>query len=63
MSQSSSARRDGKRAYCKGDDPELECPYRGSHLRSCWIEGFYEEEKLEEDMNQQRQLAQSGRWW
>ena len=42
-------RREGRRAYCEGDDPQKECPYSQAKMpypRACWIEGFNEEKQF-----------------
>jgi hypothetical protein len=48
---SSRYRREGRNAFCPSSDPEADCPYihiSKTHARSCWIEGFYEEESYQE---------------
>jgi ribosome modulation factor len=45
MSNSSKLRRDGRRAYCPGNDPDDICPYKADgHKRRTWLAGWYDEE-------------------
>jgi len=39
----------GRKAYCPGDNPAMECPYNddimgNTYRRSCWLQGWHEEE-------------------
>lgn len=49
----SQCRREGRSAYCVGDDPEQVCPYTHiskTYARKCWIEGFNSEHAYLQDL-------------